>query len=152
MTDQTTTERQLAETLTETFDQFESPETRQARWENAALAAGREVDRNALRAYMAVADAEMMKAADDWANAMRAAAAKIHRLKARVRELERPAVEAQRAEIRQSLTELIAQAEQERDYEGAFEARCQLRDREEQWAREDAAPLDLKLIGDGTGL
>ncbi|GHJ04749.1 hypothetical protein TPA0906_66140 [Streptomyces olivaceus] len=147
-----TTERQLAETLAETFDQFESPETRQARWENAALAAGREVDRNALRAYLAVADAELVKAASDWANAMSASAAKIRRLNARVRELERPAVEAQRAEIRQSFTELIAQAEQDRDFEGAFEAGYQLRDREEQWAREDASPLDLKILGDGTGL
>ncbi|MFD8488679.1 hypothetical protein [Streptomyces sp. NPDC059712] len=146
------TDRLSEQQLAETFDQFESPETRQARWENAALAAGREVDRNTLRVYMAVADAELMKAADDWANAMSASAAKVRRLKARVAELERPAVEARRAEIRQSFTELIAQAEQDRDYEGAFEVRCRLRDREEQWAREDAAPLDLRIIGDGTGL
>ncbi|WP_030670519.1 hypothetical protein [Streptomyces rimosus] len=59
------------------------------------------------------------------------------RLAARVRELERPAVEAERAEIRQSYTELIAQCEQDRDHEGAFDVQCRLREREEQWKRED---------------
>ncbi|MEU8469550.1 hypothetical protein AB0F30_16780 [Streptomyces sp. NPDC029006] len=58
---------------------------------------------------------------------------------ARVWELERPAVEKQRNEIRQSFTELIAQAEQDRDHEGAFDVQCRLREREEQWTREDAA-------------
>lgn len=65
--------------------------------------------------------------------------AELNNLRARLRELERPAIEAKRAEIRQSYTELIAQAEQDRDYEGAFDVQCRLRDREDQWAREDAA-------------
>jgi len=60
-------------------------------------------------------------------------------LRARVRELERPAIEAKRNEIRQSYAELIATCEETKDYEGAFDVRCRLRDREEQWAREDAA-------------
>jgi hypothetical protein len=65
-----------------TFDQFEPAETRQARWEAAALAAGREVDRNALRAYMAVADAEQQALADDWAKSAAAADDEIRRLRA----------------------------------------------------------------------
>ena len=122
-----------------TFDQSEAPEQRQHRWESAALAAGREVDRNALRAYMAVADAEQQQLADSWAHAASAADAEIRRLKARVRELERPAAEAKRAEIRQSFAELAAAARETRDYEGAFNVECDLRDYEEQWAAEDAA-------------
>ncbi|MYU24507.1 hypothetical protein [Streptomyces sp. SID8352] len=65
--------------------------------------------------------------------------AEIRRLDARVRELERPAVEAKRAEIRQSFAELAAAAREIRDYEGAVEVQCRLQDREEQWKREDAA-------------
>lgn len=57
----------------------------------------------------------------------------------RVRELERPDIEAARNEIRQSFAELIAQAREARDHEGAFNVQCQLRDREEQWKREDSA-------------
>ncbi|MFI2620449.1 hypothetical protein [Streptomyces sp. NPDC018584] len=57
--------------------------------------------------------------------------------RARVRELERPAIEAHRNEIRQSYTELAAAAHETRDYEGAFAVECQLREREEQWKRED---------------
>ncbi|NUP18338.1 MAG: hypothetical protein HOZ81_20095 [Streptomyces sp.] len=56
---------------------------------------------------------------------------------ARVRELERPAVEAERNEIRQSYADLVAAAEGTKDYEGAFDFQCRLRDREEQWARDD---------------
>lgn len=123
----------------DTFDQFEPPETRAARWEAAALAAGREVDRNALRAYMAVADAELKALADNWAHSAASSDAEIRRLQARVRKLERPAIEAQRREIRSSYTELIAQAEQDRDYEGKFDVECRLREREEQWAAEDAS-------------
>ena len=59
---------------------------------------------------------------------------------ARVRELERPAVEAKRNEIRDSYAELIAAAEEAKDFEGAFDVQCRLRDREDEWAREDAAP------------
>jgi hypothetical protein len=58
---------------------------------------------------------------------------------ARIAELERPAVEAKRNEIRASYAELIAAAEETKDYEGAFDVQCRLREREEQWAREDAA-------------
>jgi hypothetical protein len=65
--------------------------------------------------------------------------AEVRRLKARVAELERPAVEAKRNEIRQSYSASMAQAGQDRDHEGAFAIECQLREREQQWAREDAA-------------
>jgi hypothetical protein len=122
-----------------TLDQFETPEQRQHRWESAALAAGREIDRNALRAYMAVADAEQQALADSWAKTVAAHDAEVRRLKARVAELERPAVEAKRNEIRQSFTEIAAQCEQDRDYEAAANFQRRLEEREEQWAREDAA-------------
>jgi hypothetical protein len=125
--------------LAAAFDQFETPEQRQHRWESAALAAGREVDRNALRAYMAVADAEQQALADSWATTVAAHDAEVRRLKARIAELERPAVEAKRNEIRQSYAELAAQCREDRDHEGAFEVECRLRAREQQWAREDAA-------------
>lgn len=65
-------------------------------------------------------------------------AAELSRLRARVAELERPEVEAKRAEIRNSYAELITQARQDRDYEGAFDVECKLRKREAQWLREDA--------------
>jgi DNA repair exonuclease SbcCD ATPase subunit len=68
-----------------------------------------------------------------------AMAAEIRRLRAELAELKRPAVEAKRNEIRQSFTDLIAQCEQDRDYEGAFDVQCRLREREEQWKTEDAA-------------
>jgi hypothetical protein len=134
--EQTMTEQPTADHAA-TFDQFETTEQRQARWEAAAFEAGREVDRNALRVYLAVADAEQQKLADSWASALAASDAEIVRLKVRVRELERPAVEAKRAEIRQSLVELAAQAEQDRDFEGAFDVQCRLREFEERWALED---------------
>jgi hypothetical protein len=124
---------------THTPHQFETSDERRTRWEAAALAAGREVDRNALRAYMAVADAEQRALADDWAHSAAAADAEIRRLKARVRELERPAVEAKRREISSSYAETIAMAREDRDFEGAFNLECQLKEREEQWAAEDAA-------------
>lgn len=56
---------------------------------------------------------------------------------ARVVELERPAVEAKRNEIRSTYTELISQAEQDRDFEGAATLTLQLRESEEKWAAED---------------
>ena len=56
---------------------------------------------------------------------------------ARVAELE-PDVAAKRAEIRDSYTALIAQAEQDGDYAGAYDAWRLLQDREEKWKREDA--------------
>ena len=64
-----------------TFDQHEPSETRQARWEAAALAAGREVDRNALRAYMAVADAEQKALAEEWARSVASTVAEVRRLR-----------------------------------------------------------------------
>lgn len=70
-----------------------------------------------------------------------AMAAEIRRLRARVAELERPAVEAKRNEIRQSFTDLISAAEETKDYEGAFDVQCRLREREEQWKAEDAAAV-----------
>jgi hypothetical protein len=123
--------------LANTFDQFESPEERQARWEAAVLAAGREIDRNALRVYMAVADAEQRQLAEDWAKSVSSSDAEIRRLKARIRELEPPVVEAKRNEIRQSYAELIAAAEETKDFEGAFDVQCRLREHEEQWRDED---------------
>lgn len=57
--------------------------------------------------------------------------------RARVRELERLTVEAHRGEIRQSYMELANQAREDRDYEGAFDVDCRLREREEQWKRDD---------------
>jgi hypothetical protein len=55
----------------------------------------------------------------------------------RIAELERPAEERRRAEIRSTYTELIAQAEQDRDYEGSAVVQQQLAEREAVWARED---------------
>ncbi|MFF7130023.1 hypothetical protein [Streptomyces sp. NPDC008240] len=65
--------------------------------------------------------------------------AEVRRLRARLWELERPSTEAERDALRQSFMELAAQAREDRDFEGAFEVQCRLRDREEQWKREDAA-------------
>lgn len=56
---------------------------------------------------------------------------------ARVAELERPSTEAERNALRQSFMELAAQAREDRDYEGQADVERQLRDREEQWKRED---------------
>ena len=58
---------------------------------------------------------------------------------ARVAELERPSVEARRNEIRSTYTELISQAEQDRDHEGAATLTLQLRESEAKWAAEDKA-------------
>ncbi len=44
----------------------------------------------------------------------------------------------ERAEIRDSYTALISQAEQDGDYAGAYDAWRLLQDREEKWKREDA--------------
>ncbi|MGW5431863.1 hypothetical protein ACWET9_32390 [Streptomyces sp. NPDC004059] len=77
-------------------DQFETPEQRQARWEAAALAAGREIDRNALRAYMAVADAEQQALADEWAKTLANSDAEVRRLRARVVETDRKLAHAER--------------------------------------------------------
>ncbi|MER5653498.1 hypothetical protein ABT076_10830 [Streptomyces sp. NPDC002131] len=57
--------------------------------------------------------------------------------RARVRELERPAIEAKRNEIRSSYVELISQAEQDRDSEGAAQVAQLLADAEAMWRRED---------------
>lgn len=56
---------------------------------------------------------------------------------ARVRELERPAVEKRRAEIRSSYVELISQAERDRDREGAAQVAQLLADAEAMWRRND---------------
>ncbi|SFK75076.1 hypothetical protein [Streptomyces pini] len=73
------------------------------------------------------------------------------RLRARVAELERPAIEAKRNEIRQSYAELIATCTETKDYEGAFDVQCRLREREEQWKREDAeAGKDTPSRGEST--
>ncbi|MEU7149145.1 hypothetical protein AB0B15_14085 [Streptomyces sp. NPDC045456] len=91
-------------------------------------------------AAQAVADQERQQMAGQLEQARRIAVGLENenaRLTARNRELERRAVEAGRAEIRQSYAELISQCEQDRDHEGAFDVRCRLREREEQWKRED---------------
>ena len=64
------------------FHQFETADERRARWEAAALDAGREIDRNALAAYMAVADAEQKVLADNWAHSVGSTDGEIRRLKA----------------------------------------------------------------------
>lgn len=84
--------------LASTFDQEETPEDRQARWENAAWAAGRTVDRNALAVYMAVADAELRKLADHWAERAAAGDGELRQLRARVAELEAAPTTVYRAE------------------------------------------------------
>jgi hypothetical protein len=73
---------EITRTVAEAFDQFEQPEQRQARWENAAWLAGRTVDRNALAVYMAVADAEQQVVADSWAASVAASDAEVRRLRA----------------------------------------------------------------------
>jgi hypothetical protein len=78
----------IARSVAAHFGHDETPENRAARWEAAALAAGREVDRNALTAYLAVADAEQRALADSWARAMAATDNEIRRLRDRVTELE----------------------------------------------------------------
>jgi hypothetical protein len=65
--------------------------------------------------------------------------ATVRHLTDRIAELERPAVEAKRNEIRQSFTEISAQAAQDGDHEAAANFQRRLREREEQWAAEDAA-------------
>ncbi|MFF4536591.1 hypothetical protein [Streptomyces aureus] len=70
--------------------------------------------------------------------------AEVRRLRARVWEHERPATEAERNALRQSFMELAAQAREDRDFEGAFGIECDLRKREEQWKREDAARPDAR--------
>jgi hypothetical protein len=55
----------------------------------------------------------------------------------RLVELERPTVEARRNEIRSSYTELISQAEQGRDFEGAATLTLQLSESEAKWAGDD---------------
>ncbi|WP_069883466.1 hypothetical protein [Streptomyces luteocolor] len=55
----------------------------------------------------------------------------------RVRELERPMVEAHRNEVRQSFVELLTACEEAKDYEGGFDVQCLLREHEEQWKRDD---------------
>ncbi|GAA0500966.1 hypothetical protein [Streptomyces olivaceiscleroticus] len=70
--------------------------------------------------------------------ALKTAADENARLRARIAELERPAIEAKRNEIRSSYTELISTCEETKDFEGAFDVQCRLREREEQWQREDA--------------
>lgn len=57
----------------------------------------------------------------------------------RIAELERPAVEAERAKVRQSYMELAVQAREDRDFEGVAAIEDTLREREEQWVREDDA-------------
>lgn len=55
----------------------------------------------------------------------------------RVRELERPAVQAHRNEIRSSYMGLANQARTERDFKAVCAIECRLQEREEQWARDD---------------
>lgn len=85
-----------------------------------------------------LAEVQRLKAERHSTNeALSDAAEALRDMRDRLAKHERPAIEAKRREIRQSFTELIAQCEQDRDHEGAFDVQCQLRDREEQWKRED---------------
>ena len=72
-------------------------------------------------------------------DAVRVLVDEVRHLRARLAEHERPSTEAERNALRQSFTELIAQAQQDRAFEDAFNLECQLREREEQWKAEDAA-------------
>lgn len=58
-------------------------------------------------------------------------------LRARVAELERPAIEALRGEIQLSYRQLAAQAREDRDYEGEATVLQRLEEREQQWKRDD---------------
>ena len=101
--------------------------------EIAARAAG-------LYEYATGLDAAWQAEADQLAGTdVPALLAEVRRLRAELAELKRPAVEAKRNEIRSSYAETIAQARDDRDYEGAFALECQLREREEQWRDEDRA-------------
>ena len=82
------------------------------------------------------ADAEFVAAARTDVPAL---LAEVRRLRASVAELERPAVEAKRNEIRQSFTEIAAQCEQDHDYQAAANFQRRLQEHEEQWKAEDAA-------------
>ncbi|WP_309049029.1 hypothetical protein [Streptomyces sp.] len=86
---------------------------------------------------LAIADAVMPAVRAGVAAELAAVRAERDEARARVRELKRPAVEAHRNEIRRSYAELAVTAREDRDYEGAFNVECQLREREEQWKRED---------------
>lgn len=78
-------------------------------------------------------------AARDLAAELAAVRAERDQAQARVVELERPAIELKRNEIRLSYRQLAMQAREDRDYEGEATVLKQLADREEQWKREDAA-------------
>lgn len=97
---------------------------------------------------MGEALANVTRAANDMAREIEALRAENATLKRRVYGLERPAVEAKRNEIRDSFAELAAAAQETRDYEGAFNIECDLREREEQWKREDAASSSGPAAGD----
>ncbi|MFE0794685.1 hypothetical protein [Streptomyces mutabilis] len=102
----------------------------------AELAAVR-AERDQARARVAALEAERHTTNEALSNA----AEQLRRDRDRIAELERPTVEAKRAEIRQSYAELIAAAEETKDFEGAFDVQCRLREREEQWKREDKEPV-----------
>jgi hypothetical protein len=111
-----------------------------ARWEeeqeNARLRlalASAQRGRRALRAEVAALLEERHRTnewADDAAKALRAN-------RDRIAELERPAVERHRVEVRDSYRQLAAQARQDGDYEGEAVVLQQLAEREAVWARED---------------
>ena len=65
--------------------------------------------------------------------------ARAEKAEARLAEMERPSTEAERNALRQSFMELAVQAREDRDYEGQASVELQLREREEQWKREDEA-------------
>ncbi|MEU3529176.1 hypothetical protein AB0E62_35900 [Streptomyces sp. NPDC038707] len=67
-------------------------------------------------------------------------------LRARVAGMERPAVEKQRGEVVQSFRELAAQCREDRDYEGEATVLQRLEDRQQQWAREDAAAQSAAVV------
>ncbi|MFI6854546.1 hypothetical protein [Streptomyces sp. NPDC050416] len=116
------------------LDDTRLAEIRAARYTLRSLAAA-DCDIDAL-----LAEVERLKAERHTTNeALSDAAEALRANRDRIAELERPAVQAKRNEIRSSYAETIAMAREDRDFEGAFNLECQLRDREEQWKREDAA-------------
>lgn len=94
----------------------------------------REHEENArLRARVAELEAERHttnEALDDAARALR-------EQRDRIADLERPATERHRSEVRESYQQLAAQARQDGDYEGEAVVLQQLAERESVWARED---------------
>lgn len=121
-------------------DQADEAETYRARYRTAwhrartrALSTGSAADRAISRT------GELQTAVQDAFGSLLAMQIERDAALARVTELERPAVEAKRAEIRGSLTELISSAEEDHDAEGAAMCSARLDEHEKTWRDEDTA-------------